>query len=81
MKPDAECEFHRDAKRLIAGCDGCPLDDDCNGVVAYLGLDLMTSGIMPEADPRRFYFRDPCPLREQYEEGLEGWFKLQEEEK
>lgn len=56
-------EYHRDSKRFVReNCAICDKDlDECAGVVVYLGCDLEDSGIMPNAEPTKFYFRDRCP--------------------
>lgn len=69
-------EYHRDKDRMLNECKTCPYLNDtdvCNGIVVVLGADLKESGIMPDADPTKFYFEDPCPIRTH-----KGW--LEEEE-
>ena len=54
--------FHRDSKRFTEeNCKAC--QSQCCGTVVYLGADLKESGVVPDADPRLFYFADVCPLR------------------
>lgn len=56
-------EYHRDRKRMLAECETCPHHLTCESVVVVLGSDLKESGIMPDADPSKFYFEEPCPIR------------------
>ena len=58
-------EYHRDSKKFVREnckhCARCDDFDDCSGVYVYLGDELIATGIMPDAEPKRFYFADRCP--------------------
>ena len=52
-------EYHRDNKRFIReNCISCV---GCDGIVVFIGQDLIDSGAMPDAIPNKFYFADKCP--------------------
>ena len=57
-------EYHRDKERMLSECEKCPYNlTICDRIVLVLGSDLKESGVMPDADPTKFYFADPCPMR------------------